>query len=126
MAAVCEYGVVYVDSMTGGFRVGLFEDGPQRNRLRTLLAKIRPKEILFELPGQDGGNTEALSEDTMSVLRSGSHPDAVLTPTRSAVATGSLKACLVEGKYGRKMKRRAWHAADTVAFFARTYKRIDS
>lgn len=126
VAAVCEYGVTFVDSMTGGFRVGLFEDGPQRNRLRTLLAKIRPKEIVYEIPGLDGGNDDALSEETMSILRSGSHPDAVLTPTRSAVATGSLKACLVQSKYGRKSKRRAWHAADTVAFFERTYKRIDT
>ena len=41
LAPVCEYGVCYVDSTTGSFKVGCFQDGPQRNRLRTLLGNVQ-------------------------------------------------------------------------------------
>ena len=65
LAPVCEYGVCYVDSTTGSFKVGCFADGPQRNRLRTLLAKLRPKEVVYP----HGDHTDLLSEDTLSILR---------------------------------------------------------
>jgi hypothetical protein len=108
LAPVCEYGVCYVDSTTGSFKVGCFADGPQRNRLRTLLAKIRPKEVVYP-----HGIDERLSEDTMSILRAESHPDAVLTP----------QGPLVDVK---KKKRKAWDPKATIAFFKKVYEQIDS
>ena len=110
LAPVCEYGVCYVDSTTGSFKVGCFQDGPQRNRLRTLMAKLRPKEIVY--PHALDGPAQQLSDATLSILRAESHPDAVLTPQGKLVS--------------RKTKKRlAWDPSATVSFFDTVYQQID-
>ena len=119
---VCEYGVCYVDSTTGSFRVGCFADGPQRNRLRTLLAKIRPKEVVFPLGGGDIGDGgpgcgSDLSAETMSILRAESHPDAVLTPQGPLVQRKQSKM--------KKTGRNAWNPTSTAKFFEKVYLQID-
>lgn len=40
-----QYGICLVDPTTGAFRLGQFDDDPQRSRLRTLLTQFPPAEV---------------------------------------------------------------------------------
>jgi len=57
-----EFGVCFVDTSTGSFHVGQMTDDRQRTRLRTLLAQIKPIEILVP--------RNQLTAKTSSILRS--------------------------------------------------------
>jgi DNA mismatch repair protein MSH6 len=74
--AFCEYGVFFGETQTCSFRIGQFVDDKQRNRLRTLLASIRPKEVIYA-GGAEGGIDGSLSEDSMRILKAEAHPSAV-------------------------------------------------
>ncbi len=65
-AAICVYGVCIVDSTTSMFMLGQFEDGKDRNRLRTLLTQYSPAELLYT----ESEATCALSEDTLHLIKS--------------------------------------------------------
>ncbi len=65
-AAVCVYGVCIVDSTTGMFMLGQFEDGKDHNRLRTLLTQYSPAELLYT----ESDSTCALSEGTLHLVKS--------------------------------------------------------
>ena len=41
-------GVCFVDAATGHFTLGQCSDDPQKNCLRTLLAQLRPSEVIFD------------------------------------------------------------------------------
>ena len=43
-----EYGICCVDSVLGTITIAQFQDNKQRSRLRTMLARYRPSEILLE------------------------------------------------------------------------------
>lgn len=58
-------GVCYVDCSTAKFYLGQFADDPARTRLRTLLAQIRPYEILYPL-----GRLELM---TLKLFKSAAH-----------------------------------------------------
>ena len=75
--SACEYGVFFGDSQTSSFRVGQFVDDKQRNRLRTLLSSIRPREVVF--PKAAEGTLGGLSEATHSILKAESHTGMVMT-----------------------------------------------
>jgi len=45
---VCEYGVCIVDSIIGKVTMAQFEDDSQRSRLRTLVSRYKPSEVLLE------------------------------------------------------------------------------
>jgi DNA mismatch repair protein MSH6 len=77
--AFCEYGVFFGETQTCSFRIGQFVDDKQRNRLRTLLASIRPKEVIY-VGGSTPGLGGVLSEDSMRILKAESHPSAVFQP----------------------------------------------
>ena len=49
-------GVCFVDAATGHFTLGQCSDDPQKNCLRTLLAQLRPSEVIFD---QSRGSREA-------------------------------------------------------------------
>jgi DNA mismatch repair protein MSH6 len=55
------FGVCFVDTSTGNFHIGEFDDDSSRTRLRTLLAQIRPDEILFP--------KNLLQEPTLKLLK---------------------------------------------------------
>ena len=76
-----------------------------------ILAKIRPKEVVY--PHGFTSGEHQLSAETMTILRSESHPDAVLTPQGKMVAR-------------KNKKRQAWDPKETVNFFDRVYKQIDT
>ena len=44
----CEYGITVVDSVIGKVTLAQFEDDAQRSRLRTMLCRLTPSEILLE------------------------------------------------------------------------------
>jgi len=43
-----EYGICCVDSVLGTITIAQFQDNKQRSRLRTMLARYRPSEVLLE------------------------------------------------------------------------------
>lgn len=47
MVDVCMYGVCLVDTVIGNLTLGQFADDSQRSRLRTLLARYCPTEVLL-------------------------------------------------------------------------------
>ena len=47
MVDVCMYGVCIVDTVIGNLTLGQFADDSQRSRLRTLLARYCPTEVLL-------------------------------------------------------------------------------
>ena len=49
-------GVCFVDAATGHFTLGQCSDDPQKNCLRTLLAQLRPSEVIFD---QSRGSRES-------------------------------------------------------------------
>ena len=73
----CEYGVFFGDSQTSSFRIGQFVDDKQRNRLRTLLASVRPREVVF--PNAPEGMEGGLSEETHRILKAECHPQCLMT-----------------------------------------------
>ena len=56
-----EYGVCCIDTVIGTVTLGQFQDEPQRSRLRTMISKYVPSEVLLE----NGG----FSEQTKGVVR---------------------------------------------------------
>lgn len=58
---VVTYGVCYVDTSTGTFTVGQFQDEKHRSKLRTLLAQLQPEELLFP--------KDKLSVGTLNAIR---------------------------------------------------------
>ena len=56
-----EYGICCIDSVIGTVTVGQFQDEPQRTRLRTMISKYVPSEVILE----NGG----FSENTKGVIR---------------------------------------------------------
>eukprot|EP00698_Gefionella_okellyi_P003683 TRINITY_DN13445_c0_g1_i1.p1 TRINITY_DN13445_c0_g1~~TRINITY_DN13445_c0_g1_i1.p1 ORF type:complete len:1151 (+),score=299.87 TRINITY_DN13445_c0_g1_i1:80-3532(+) len=52
------YGICFVDSSTGRFRVSFIEDDQHRTKFETLVVQIRPKEFVF---AKNGISAQALS-----------------------------------------------------------------
>lgn len=88
-----EYGVCFLDTGSGQFRVGQFKDDKQRTFLRTLLAQIRPQEVLFLKDG--------LTSKTNEVLRCELPCQVMKTAMDKKEFWGPdlLKKNLAEGKY---------------------------
>lgn len=69
--AVCDneatktFGVCFVDTSTGRFHIGQFEDDKQGTRLRTLLAQVHPTEVVFPY-GMSKRSQELLRSELMS------------------------------------------------------------
>ena len=82
------FGVCFVDTTTAQFKVGQFEDDRQRNRLRTLLANLRPTEVVYP--------NGILSEESQQVAQSGSNGRARHSPTEADVwrADGNARQML--------------------------------
>lgn len=70
-----EYGICCVDSVLGTITIAQFQDNKQRSRLRTMLARYRPSEILLEkghcsafTTGDDDDYDDSCCDRTVSVL----------------------------------------------------------
>lgn len=63
MVDVCMYGVCIVDTVIGNLTLGQFADDSQRSRLRTLLARYCPTEVLLSTGGQESTLTILLILD---------------------------------------------------------------
>lgn len=69
-----EYGICCVDSVLGTITIAQFQDNKQRSRLRTMLARYRPSEILLEkghcsaFTTGDGDDDDSCCDRTVSVL----------------------------------------------------------
>ena len=57
-----EYGICCVDTVLGTITIAQFGDNKQRSRLRTMLARYRPSEILLE-KGQSSAYTTGINND---------------------------------------------------------------
>ncbi len=64
-------GVCFVDASTGTFHVGQFVDDRQRTRLRTLLAQIKPKELVYPRDSTSKGTLALLKNTCPHVPKQG-------------------------------------------------------
>lgn len=69
------YGVCFVDTATGTFHLGQFGDNRQRSRLRTLLAQLRPEEVVYP--------RDVLSPGTMAIFSAELRGGVIRNPIRN-------------------------------------------
>ncbi|XP_069001038.1 DNA mismatch repair protein Msh6 [Embiotoca jacksoni] len=65
------YGVCFVDTSVGSFRVGQFPDDRHCSRLRTLIAHFHPAEVLFEKGNPSVETRKILKASLSSALQEG-------------------------------------------------------
>src|SRR5579859_5979212 len=71
-----EYGIAFVDAATGEMGICQFKDDKDRTKLETLLAQLRPKEVLLEKGGMTKLSTRMIKNSLSSAaLWNWLHPD---------------------------------------------------
>ena len=66
--ACAEYGVCVVDAVIGTITLAQFQDDKQRSRLRTMIARFTPSEVLLE-HNKEGEAVRAHSEETLGCVK---------------------------------------------------------